>query len=65
MICSQDAWDSYIQGTSLDPANQVWLNSMDIPVTTPSSSDGFQPRNAFPDGGEVFMGVSTPPGNNM
>ncbi|KAI9819557.1 MAG: hypothetical protein M1827_007007 [Pycnora praestabilis] len=60
-----DAWDSYIQGTSLDPANQIWPTSMDIPIGT--SADGHseiqQNPNAFAGGGGVFMGVSTPEGN--
>ena len=60
----QDAWDSYIQGTSLD-ANQVWPTGMDIPATTPVRNNESQQHNGFGDGGGVFMGVSTPPGNNM
>ncbi|KAI9876178.1 MAG: hypothetical protein M1830_007079 [Pleopsidium flavum] len=60
-----DAWDSYIQGTSLDPANQVWPNGMDLPATTPASINDLQQQIGFTDGGGVFMGVSTPPGNTM
>ncbi|KAI9769694.1 MAG: hypothetical protein M1840_003931 [Geoglossum simile] len=58
----QDAWDSYVEGTSLDPSNQLWPPSVDLPTVSPpeqqTTSPDAQHQNTL--GGNVFMGVSTP-----
>ncbi|KAI9681156.1 MAG: hypothetical protein M1817_002438 [Caeruleum heppii] len=75
-----DAWDSYVQGAPLDPANQFWPASMDLPAdmgnnerTMGDQSQAQQQRQQQPQpagtsygGGEgVFMGVNTPPDNTI
>jgi hypothetical protein len=67
----QDAWDSYVQGTSLDPSNQLWPSSMDLPIVSSSEeqpatsldAQSQQHHSSIVSGGSVFMGVSTPPRN--
>ncbi|KAI9798437.1 MAG: hypothetical protein M1833_004831 [Piccolia ochrophora] len=66
-----DAWDSFVQGTTLDAANQPWPTSTD-PSTTASPggggvviSEAQQHGRTYPGGGGVFMGVSTPPNSTM
>ncbi|MCJ1397364.1 hypothetical protein MMC11_000557 [Xylographa trunciseda] len=64
-----EAWDSYIQNNPLDPANEIWPTTMDIPM--PNSDDHEQQEqqrqshqtNGYNAMAGVFMGVSTPPGN--
>ncbi|KAI9782128.1 MAG: hypothetical protein M1839_005475 [Geoglossum umbratile] len=61
-----DAWDSYVEGTSLDPSNQLWPSSIDLPaVSSPGPQQtvlsGAHRQN--PLGDSVFMGVPTPPQN--
>ncbi|KAH0545079.1 hypothetical protein FGG08_000850 [Glutinoglossum americanum] len=64
-----DAWDSYVQGTSLDPSNQLWPSGFDLPVVPSpeqqqaAPSDAQQQQNPLIPGGSVFMGVPTPPHN--
>ena len=36
-----DAWDSYIQNPSFDPANQMWPTSLDLP-SIPTAADGLE-----------------------
>ncbi|KAH0556079.1 hypothetical protein GP486_005985 [Trichoglossum hirsutum] len=66
-----DAWESYVQGTSLDPSNQLWPPTLDLPAVTSleeqqatlSEAQPQQHQGSLDSGGSVFMGVSTPPRN--
>lgn len=69
-ILSKDAWDSFIQNSGLDPANQMWSSNMDIPTINVMDGQPEQPiqnSNVFGGGGGgggVFMGVSASTVNN-
>ncbi|KAF2232309.1 hypothetical protein EV356DRAFT_517607 [Viridothelium virens] len=66
-----DAWDSYIQGTTVDPTNQLWPMNFDPPEAQTDGATQSQqpaqqtqnPNNSFGPG-SIFMGVNTPPGNS-
>lgn len=77
---TQDTWDSYVGGSALGPADQMWNFNMDL--TNPLGNiDGLAPQgteqaqqqsdgqvNGAPNGGlggGPFMGVSTPPKNTL
>ncbi|KAI9714047.1 MAG: hypothetical protein M1820_000777 [Bogoriella megaspora] len=65
-----DAWDSMIQGTDMNPSNQIWPMNFDIPegqgdgtTQAPGQQQQAAPNNSFGPG-SIFMGVNTPPGNS-
>ncbi|OJD30921.1 c6 transcription factor [Diplodia corticola] len=75
-----DAWDSYVQGTAMDPSNPMWPMGMPDLMSdasampqqpqqqspTSSQPQQQQPVNtAFMGGGSVFMGNGTPERNTM
>ncbi|KAF2258820.1 hypothetical protein CC78DRAFT_477265 [Lojkania enalia] len=73
-----DAWDSYIQGPTMDATNSFFpMDLGSIPMQTDGTggvnglptSQGQSPQNAFTGNsdvnGGVFMGVSTPPSNAL
>ncbi|EKG21814.1 Transcription factor fungi [Macrophomina phaseolina MS6] len=76
-----DAWDSYVQGTAMDPSNPVWpmgipdlmSDTNGLPTQQQSSPNGSQQQQqqqsqinpAFMGGGSVFMGNGTPERNTM
>lgn len=66
-VRAQDAWDSYVQNASLDNGTQGWPASMDPALMTPAVDGQAQmpqtSSSSFNGSGEIFMGVSTPPGN--
>ncbi|KAF2436391.1 hypothetical protein EJ08DRAFT_578598 [Tothia fuscella] len=66
-----DAWDSYIQGSSIDPnGNNLWPGmNIDVPTMAgaESQTNGLDQQtasnaNSNNNYGNIFMGVSTPPG---
>ncbi|KAI9694440.1 MAG: hypothetical protein M1822_000056 [Bathelium mastoideum] len=70
-----DAWDSYIQGSTIDPNNQSWPMNFDVPdgqtdgttqaqQQTSQSQQSQASSNSFSTG-SVFMGVNTPPSNSV
>ena len=68
-LSSKDVWDSFIQNSGLDPANQMWSSNMDIPTINVMVIQPEQPiknSNVFGGGGGggVFMGVGASTVNN-
>ena len=68
VLTSQEAWDSYIQNNALDPANEMWSSTIDIPMPNIDGQEQQeqqrqQQNNGYNNVTGVFMGVSTPPGN--
>ena len=67
--CVQDAWDSYIQNTSLDPSNQLWPTSMDPALMTPAAESQVQmgpqapQANMFSPGPGGYMNVNSAQSN--
>ena len=63
----QDAWDSYIQNSSLENGNELWPPAMDMPLAQTDGVDQQQQQqqnNMFANPNAMFLGANTSPGNH-